>query len=184
MINGSLILAGQLLGTAFACGLNLYATIALLGIASRAGWITNLPPGMTGLEHGLVIGSAAALYIVEFAVDRVPHQVPVPAPMGDAIWIDRPHMAPIGEAHLAPIADGAKELTECLRPLSEVGAQGAPDIYEQPFHSLDLVVSQRLGYGFSRSRNGAANMHAVVCLPARAVEIERGPQRRLLQYEE
>lgn len=72
MINGSLILAGQLLGTAFACGLNLYATIALLGIASRLGWITNLPPGMVGLEHGLVIGSAAVLYAIEFAVDRVP----------------------------------------------------------------------------------------------------------------
>jgi hypothetical protein len=72
MINGSLILAGQLLGTAFACGLNLYATIALLGIASRLDWITNLPPGMMGLEHGLVIGSAAVLYLVEFAVDRVP----------------------------------------------------------------------------------------------------------------
>jgi hypothetical protein len=72
MINGSLILAGQLLGTAFACGLNLYVTIAVLGIASRLGWITNLPPGMLGLEHGLVIGSAVVLYFVEFAVDRVP----------------------------------------------------------------------------------------------------------------
>lgn len=72
MINGSFILAGQLLGTAFACGLNLYATVALLGIASRVGWITSLPPGMAGLEHGLVIGSAAVLYVIEFVVDRVP----------------------------------------------------------------------------------------------------------------
>ena len=96
MINGSLILAGQLLGTAFACGLNLYATIALLGIASRAGWITNLPPGMTGLEHGLVIGSAAALYMVEFAVDRVPlidhaweavHTLIRPATAGLLAWL-------------------------------------------------------------------------------------------------
>lgn len=72
MINGSLILAGQLLGTAFACGLNLYATVALLGIASRLGWIAGLPPGMLGLEHNIVIVSAAVLYVVEFAVDRVP----------------------------------------------------------------------------------------------------------------
>lgn len=72
MINGTLILAGQLLGTAFACGLNLYATVALLGIASRLDWITGLPPGMLGLEHDIVIISAAVLYLVEFAVDRVP----------------------------------------------------------------------------------------------------------------
>lgn len=31
----------------------------------------------------------------------------------------------------------------------EVGAQGAPDVYEQPFHSLDLVLQQKLPAGFS-----------------------------------
>ncbi|HEX6309096.1 MAG TPA: DUF4126 domain-containing protein [Longimicrobiales bacterium] len=77
MISGSIVLAGQLLGTAFACGLNLYATVALLGIASRSGLAT-LPPGMTGLENGIVIGSAAALYVVEFIVDRVP--------VADHVW--------------------------------------------------------------------------------------------------
>jgi hypothetical protein len=71
MINGSIILAGQLLGTSFACGLNLYATVALLGITSRIG-LTTLPPGMSGLENGLVIGSAAVLYVVEFIIDRIP----------------------------------------------------------------------------------------------------------------
>ncbi|MFZ9887045.1 MAG: TonB-dependent receptor domain-containing protein, partial [Myxococcota bacterium] len=33
--------------------------------------------------------------------------------------------------------------------ISEVGAQGAPDVYEQPVHSVDVVFSQRLGNGFS-----------------------------------
>lgn len=96
MISGSLILAGQLFGTAFACGLNLYATIAILGIASRLDWIPNLPPGMLGLEHGLVIGSAAALYLVEFTVDRVPlidhaweavHTLIRPATAGLLAWL-------------------------------------------------------------------------------------------------
>ncbi|HEX6307207.1 MAG TPA: DUF4126 domain-containing protein [Longimicrobiales bacterium] len=68
----SIILAGQLLGTAFACGLNLYVTVALLGIASRLDLVSVLPPGMVGLEHGLLIGSAAVLYVIEFVVDRVP----------------------------------------------------------------------------------------------------------------
>ena len=96
MINGSLILAGQLLGTAFACGLNLYATIALLGIASRSGWIDNLPAGMLGLEHGLVIGSAAVLYVIEFLIDRVPlvdhaweavHTIIRPSAAGLLAWL-------------------------------------------------------------------------------------------------
>lgn len=68
----TLVLAGRLLGTAFACGLNLYATVALLGIASRVGWVDTLPPGMIGLEHGFVIGCAAVLYVIEFVVDRIP----------------------------------------------------------------------------------------------------------------
>lgn len=72
MPNLSLILAGQLLGTAFACGLNLYATVALLGIASRLEWIAELPPGLRGLETGPVIGAAIALYLLEFIVDRFP----------------------------------------------------------------------------------------------------------------
>jgi hypothetical protein len=70
-ISGSLILAGQLLGTAFACGLNLYATVALVGAAARLDLLP-LPPGMSGLESGFIIGSAAALFVVEFVIDRVP----------------------------------------------------------------------------------------------------------------
>ena len=65
------ILAGQLLGTAFASGLNLYATVAIIGLASRLGWITQLPPGLRGLENGLVIGSALFLFTVEFVVEKV-----------------------------------------------------------------------------------------------------------------
>ncbi len=65
------VVAGQLLGTAFACGLNLYATVGLLGIASRMGWITQLPPGLRGLENLLVIGAAVLLFLVEFIAEKV-----------------------------------------------------------------------------------------------------------------
>lgn len=71
MIN--LILAGQLFGTAFACGLNLYVTVAILGLAVRFDWITGLPAGLGGLGNGIVIGSAIALYFTEMIVDRVPY---------------------------------------------------------------------------------------------------------------
>jgi outer membrane receptor protein involved in Fe transport len=38
--------------------------------------------------------------------------------------------------------------------IREVGALGAPDIWQQPFHQLDLVFKQKLGRGFSLSIKG------------------------------
>jgi hypothetical protein len=72
MIEENLVTIGQLLGTAFACGLNLYATIAVLGLSARFDLIAELPPGMRGLENGIVIGVAAGFYVVEFVIDRIP----------------------------------------------------------------------------------------------------------------
>ncbi|MGH7445065.1 MAG: DUF4126 domain-containing protein, partial [Longimicrobiales bacterium] len=65
---------GQLLAAALACGLNLYATVATLALASRFslfGW--SLPIELRGLENGVVIASAAVLYVLEFLVDKVPY---------------------------------------------------------------------------------------------------------------
>lgn len=35
--------------------------------------------------------------------------------------------------------------------IAEVGTNGAPDVYEQPFHQLDIVLQQRIGKGFTLS---------------------------------
>jgi uncharacterized membrane protein len=67
------VVIGQILGLAVASGLNLYATIAVVGLASRLGWLPMLPPGLTGLENPLVIASAGLLYLIEFVLDKVPH---------------------------------------------------------------------------------------------------------------
>lgn len=66
------ILAGQLLGAAFAAGLNLYATVAIIGLAARLGWIESLPPDLLGLAHGLVIGLAALLFLLELIIEKLP----------------------------------------------------------------------------------------------------------------
>jgi hypothetical protein len=63
--------AGFLLGTAFASGLNLYATVAALGLLHRAHVIT-LPPQLDLLAHPWVLGVAAVLYAAEFIADKVP----------------------------------------------------------------------------------------------------------------
>lgn len=72
------VLLGQLLGISFACGLNLYATVAALGLFSRLGLLTDLPAALRGLESAVVIGTALVLYIIEAIIDRVQH--------ADSIW--------------------------------------------------------------------------------------------------
>src|SRR5690606_23908618 len=58
---------------ALACGINLYATVGTLALASRYELFGfTLPADLRGLENGLVIGSAAALYVLEFMLDKVP----------------------------------------------------------------------------------------------------------------
>jgi hypothetical protein len=59
------------MGTAWTSGINLYATIAALGIAGNAGMI-QLPPELQVLANPLVIGVACMMYAVEFFVDKVP----------------------------------------------------------------------------------------------------------------
>jgi hypothetical protein len=72
------VLIGQILGVAFASGLNIYATVAALGLLSRIGLIQELPPALHGLQSAVVIGSALALYLVEAIIDRVHH--------ADSLW--------------------------------------------------------------------------------------------------
>jgi hypothetical protein len=59
------------MGTAWTSGINLYATVAALGIAGSAGMIL-LPPDLQILMHPLVISVACLMYIVEFFADKVP----------------------------------------------------------------------------------------------------------------
>jgi hypothetical protein len=67
-----LVLSGQLFGAAFACGLNLYLTIAVIGLSARFDLLADLPPGMRGLENGVVIGVAAGLWVAGLIADRIP----------------------------------------------------------------------------------------------------------------
>lgn len=69
---GALETLSLAMGTAWTSGLNLYATVAALGIAGSNGWI-HLPPGLEVLTNPLVIGVACLMYVVEFFVDKVPY---------------------------------------------------------------------------------------------------------------
>ena len=60
------------LGTAWTSGINLYATVFVLGLAQK---ITayDLPGGLDVLNNWWVIGIAAGLYLIEFVADKVPY---------------------------------------------------------------------------------------------------------------
>ena len=84
---------GRTLGFSFAAGINLYATVALLGLASRFGWV-ELPPQYKAFDHDWIIYTAIALYVVEFLADKIPWI--------DTIW-DTLHtlIRPLGGALIA-----------------------------------------------------------------------------------
>lgn len=55
----------------FAAGLNLYATVAVLGVLARFGHLP-LPPGLQLLESWPVIVASAVLFGIEFFADKIP----------------------------------------------------------------------------------------------------------------
>jgi len=63
---------GLALGAGFSSGLNLYATIATLGLLQRY-HIVHLPPSLQVLSHPWVLGIALVLYAIEFLADKIPY---------------------------------------------------------------------------------------------------------------
>ena len=64
-------LVALLVATSFAAGLNLYATVATLGLLAQAGVLT-LPPALQLLASWYVIAASGLLFVVEFFADKVP----------------------------------------------------------------------------------------------------------------
>jgi uncharacterized protein DUF4126 len=88
-----LVTLGRTLGFSFAAGVNLYATVAILGLAARYGWV-DLPPQFQAFNNSFIIGTAIVLYLVEFFADKIPYF--------DSLW-DMLHTAirPLGGALIA-----------------------------------------------------------------------------------
>lgn len=64
-------------GTSFAAGLNVYATVGVLGLMSRAGMI-ELPSGLHLVTSWWIIGVCLAMFALEFFADKIP--------MFDLVW--------------------------------------------------------------------------------------------------
>ena len=139
---------GRTLGFSFAAGINLYATVAILGLASRYGWVS-LPEQYRVFDNDLIIGIALTLYVIEFFADKIPWV--------DSIW-DAIHTAirPIGGAVIAIQTLGdASPATETLVGLlggtlaasthfTKAGTRAVANASPEPFTNWILSFSEDL----------------------------------------
>ena len=88
----------QVVPLAFASGLNIYATVAVLGICAHYR-LVDVPPQFRAFDHPAIIAAALALYAVEFVADKIP--------WFDSVW-DVVHtvVRPLGGALVAVTAMG------------------------------------------------------------------------------
>ena len=150
-----LITLGRTLGFSFAAGVNLYATVAILGLASRYGWVS-LPPQFQAFNSDIVIGAAVVMYLIEFFADKIPYV--------DSLW-DVIHTAirPVGGALIAvttlgdasPTVEGLVALlggtVAAGSHLTKTSTRAAANASPEPFSNWFLSVGEDLfvvGLGF------------------------------------
>ena len=155
MMVGSLTTLGRTLGFSFAAGINLYATVAILGLASRYGWVA-LPPQYQVFDNNWIIGTAIALYVVEFVADKIPWI--------DTIW-DAIHtvVRPVGGAVIAvaTLGDASPAMETMIgllggtlaagTHLGKAGTRVVANASPEPFSNWILSVAEDafvVGLGF------------------------------------
>ena len=160
---------GRTMGFSFAAGINLYATVAILGLASRYGWVA-LPPQFRAFDNDLVIGVAIFMYVVEFVADKIPWV--------DSIW-DAVHtvIRPIGGAAIAVTTLGeASPATETMVALlggtlaasthfTKSGTRVVANASPEPFTNWALSLGEDVfvvGLGFLALKYPAAAAVVVI----------------------
>jgi len=155
MLTAPLTTLGRTLGFSFAAGINLYATVAILGLASRYGWV-QLPPQYQAFDNNWIIGAAIGLYVLEFFADKIPWV--------DSAW-DAMHtvIRPLGGALIAVTTLGhASPGTEAIVGLlggalaagshfSKAGTRVMANASPEPFSNWILSLAEDafvIGLGF------------------------------------
>jgi hypothetical protein len=141
-------IAALIVAASFAAGLNVYATVATLGILARVHWVT-LPPGLHTLSNPWIIAVSTLLFAVEVFADKIPAfdlvwnaahtfiRVPIAALLAfQAASQLSPQMqllAAAGGAAIAAIAHTSKTAARALvtpspEPLSNITLSASEDI--------------------------------------------------------
>lgn len=141
-----LLAFGRTLGFSFAAGVNLYATVAVLGLASRYGWV-DLPPQYAIFDNDWIIGAALVMYVVEFVADKIP--------WFDSVW-DGIHtlIRPLGGALVAvgTLGDASPGMQTLVALLggavaatshaSKAGTRAIANTSPEPFSNWVLSLSE------------------------------------------
>jgi hypothetical protein len=137
---------GRTMGFSFAAGINLYATVAILGLASRFDWVA-LPPQFKVFDNDIVIGAAIVMYVIEFVADKIPWL--------DSVW-DGVHsvIRPIGGAliavatlgHASPTVEGLVALLggtlAAGSHFSKAGTRVVANASPEPFSNWFLSIAE------------------------------------------
>ena len=180
---------GRTMGFSFAAGLNLYATVAILGLASRFDWV-QLPPQFKVFDNDLVIAAAIVMYLIEFVADKVPWV--------DSVW-DAVHtvIRPVGGAliavatlgHANPTVQGLVALLggtlAASSHLTKAGTRAVANASPEPFTNWILSLAEDVfvvGLGFVALKYPAVAaiivIVGVVLIVTFATWIVRGIRRR------
>jgi hypothetical protein len=111
----------MLVATSFAAGLNVYATVATLGLLARFDLLP-LPGSLHVLENWWIIGASIVLFVIEFFADKVP--------AFDLIWsalqtfVRVPIAALLAYAATSHLSPGKQLLATLLGGLIALAAHG------------------------------------------------------------
>ena len=119
-------IAALLVATSFAAGLNVYATVATLGILERTG-VLELPSSLHVLSSWWVIATSAALFSVEFFADKIP--------AFDLVWNALHTFIRVPIAALL-----AYRATASLSPLEQIAAASAGGLIAFAAHGSKIAV--------------------------------------------
>lgn len=166
-------LTAFLLVISFSAGLNVYATVAMLGILSRAGALI-LPASLSPVANTWVIAVCAALFVVEFVGDKIPVfdlfwnalQTFVRVPVAAVLAYGATSQLPKGEQVIATLL-GA--LVAFAAHGGKVAARAAVTHSPEPFSNIALSLGEDMAVVFltwSVTRHPYASATVVVVMLA------------------
>ena len=165
------VVLGRTIAFALAAGVNVYATVALIGLSVRFGWV-DLPPQYDAFGGDVVIGVAAVMFLLEFFADKIPYV--------DTAW-DVVHTAirPVGGALIAVTSLGnaspaAAALAAMLggvvaasSHLTKAGTRAVANTSPEPFSNWALSLAEdvfAVGLGYLALTHPIAALVVALCV--------------------
>jgi hypothetical protein len=140
----------SVMGLSLTSGINLYATVAVVGIVTKFGMVEGLPAEFEAFNNNFIIFMAVILYLCEFAADKVPGF--------DSLW-DSVHtiIRPFGAALIAlTVVGDAAPPVEVVAGLfgaslaaathtAKAGTRLVVNTSPEPFSNIGVSVAEDAG---------------------------------------